>query len=92
MKLNQQQRDAEARRSDRHEASSHCAQSMEEGRASVADTLLHTTLDTAHCLTPTREFENIINHPCSVTCLVSIDRTLSLCSGLVQHHFKAYVG
>lgn len=42
-----------SRDSGRQKAAQTCAESMEEGRASDADTRLPASLDNLHCLTPT---------------------------------------
>ena len=52
----QQHRNDSTRRPDSPEAAFDYAESMEQGRAANADTRLQSSLDTAHCLTPTGGF------------------------------------
>ncbi len=54
--LNQQRRNGDTRQPDSPEAAFEHAESMEQGRAANVDTRLQSSLDTAHCLTPTGGF------------------------------------
>ncbi|EIE27007.1 alpha/beta-hydrolase [Coccomyxa subellipsoidea C-169] len=57
--LNQQHRNDSTRQPDSPEAAFEYAESMEQGRAANADTRLQSSLDTAHCLTPTGHHETV---------------------------------